>query len=457
MAPYDSLQQYQSTLETQDGAYEAYLAACAQSKELGISILKRSRPILGDRARITDWFIACCWDGHLKEAELLLEHRGYWIDIYSYPVCLEIMCREADVPVLELLLKYGHKLSFYTEKEQVLRYMIRHTYDRGILTLVLDHDGWFDWDKPSIKTLLLICKHGCLDLIKLVFGRLGTSINSDTAGQLFTTICRRHEPALVFFLDLYASVLKPPDIYSGLHNWPGRRRANILIIADLCIDSLEQGSFVIAFEQACISGDLDLIDKMIRTYLGMIQSCSWVTEQGLRASCKQGDIDTIAFILERLGPYVCDHLLIESHLYYDLEVVRMLIDSYRDLLVDSMPKVLQCACKEGDMDMAELLIGAIGSDISSEQVMAAFSNACTKGYDDIVRIMAASYSIIDFRTDSDYPSWVCRISTKTANLLNEIYGTTIKGRIISVEDHHWRQFIEDFELKHRYDSSISSE
>ena len=380
-----------------------------------------------DRARINYWFTKCYWSGHLKEAELLLEHRGYWIDVHSYPVCLGIMCREPNIPVLELFLKYGHKLRFFTEKEQLLRYMIRHTYDQGVLTLVRDHNGWFDWDRPSIETLLLICKHGCLDLIQLVFGLLKTSIDADVVGQLFSTVCLRHEPALVFFLDLYASVLKPSDIFAGLDGREARRISNILMIVDQCVDRLCIGSFMIGFEQACINYNLNLIDKMIRTYPDMIQTRSWVMHGGLQAICESHDIDAITFILERCGPHVCDHLFIWSYQYRDLEVVRILIDTYRDLVVDRMPKILLCACKCGDMDMVELLVKAIGTDINPEQVMTAFSNACVADHEDIVRLLAAHYCILDFRADSDYPSWVRSISINMASTLNEIYGTAIKG------------------------------
>lgn len=416
----------------EEQAFEDYIQACARSEADGVNELLHSKSSqLDNTARANRWFIRCCWNNYVTEAELLLKTSGSLINLRAYS-SLDLWCiyRANRAAILELLVKYAHERTVYTNKGQFLRYMLRHSRYRPIQTLMFDHEGWFDWDNPSIATLTSICKYASLELIKLVFGRLGPSISPDIICGLFPTIRHRYDQILIFFLDRYASVLTPEAVNSGLTNiCKQKRRSNVSIIMDLCMDKLTDWTFCVGFEHCCSTSNYGLMERMISSHMDRIKTDPVFIGHTLRRICMFQDIDTISFMLRMCGSLVCEYIFKESCEWDDLEACRMLIDTYHDQLVSCMPIELKNACAKGDTDIAELIIDVIEDSITADDCVLAFTAACSNNHMPIIELMSQRFPIIlNFGSNADHAPWVFKINTETEKLLDRIYGTTLSYR-----------------------------
>ena len=416
-------------------AFHNYIAACARSEADGVKELLRSRiSVLDNAARINEWFIKCCRDNCVTEAELLLKTCSHLINLRTYGSReLWYIYRGIRAAILELLVKYSPAGTFYASKGQFLRYMLRHSRYEPIQTLMFDHEGWFDWDNPCRDTLRSICRYANLSLIKPVFNRLGSNIKANTICGLFSDIRHRYDQILIFFLDSYACILTPQAIQWALIGGSKHKtRGNISIIVDKCMDKLTETSYNAGLIHCHQTSNYELMDQMLTSYANKIRSKPRFIKQALRYICVDEDIDTIGFLLERCGPVISERMFKISCEVGDLETCRLLIDTHRDQLVSCIPNLLWYACTDGDVDVVELLVDAFEDSIAVDKCASAFAAACSSNHRSIIKILARRFPLIlNFGSNEDHALWIPSITTKTARLLDRIYGTTLVDALMA--------------------------
>lgn len=411
-------------------ALKDYISACAKGE--GISELIHSKTSqLDEKDRINCWFTACCLGGHSKEAELLLQNCGRKVDLFTASLpALRYVIRTCNTVMLELLIKYGRQLRAYTNKRQLLCYMIRHNCCKTVRTLIFKHEGWFEWDSPDFETVKTICRYGTLSLIYsvlsygLVFSRNEDSCEPEVVDVLFLNTCRRRDEILSCFLDHYADRLDSYTLLCGLRVCKPSMSSNIGTIVDTCLHNLNYSSLVIGLEYACHTCDHALIEKLV-CYLKTMEGGSEMIESELRTRYEYGDIDTFRFVIKRWGYVMCHKLLtiMCDCSRSDLEIIRMLVESHGDQLVGVLPRALHRFCTIGDMDIAELLVDCIGDNISSIDCVRAFNSACAGNHCSIIKLLTDKYrSILCFYSHSDFSFRWQTVNAETIDLLKEIYG-----------------------------------
>lgn len=409
----------------EDKAFDDYISACTRGE--GISELTHSNTSqLGDKARINHWFSACCLGGHHREAELLLQNCGRKVDLFTASLpALRYVIRTCDVVMLELLIKYGRQLRAFTNKEQLLCYIIRHNCTSTVGTLIFEHKGWFDWEIPDLETVKTICRYSDLNLVYSVFSYgLVFSHEPDAVDTLFRIACRRSNEILSCFLDNYTDQLDSDALLSGLQVCKPSMSSNIGLIVDICLDNLNYSSLEIGLEYAFQACDRALIEKLV-CYMKTMEGGSEIIEGELNACWCREDIDTFRFVIERWGNVMCHKLLtiMCNSGNGDLEIIRMLVSSHGDQLMDVLPRALSIFCTIGDLDIVELLIDCIGDNISSTDCIRAFNRACTGNHSSIIKLLTDKYcNVLCFHSYADFSFRWQFVNAETIGLLKEIYG-----------------------------------
>ena len=314
-------------------------------------------------------------------------------------------------------------------------------------------------------------------LFKLVIDRFRTEITPAIAGQLFHMLCHKNDvydrrAKVEIALDTWDSILDPDVIEISLANcwdrivtkrwgrivakrWdasencgglvgqaivkkyidklPGQERGGSLSTEERMIPRVWQQTrrgprygtaMVVCYHPLNLELLGILIDKSLEDTDLVLEHLTHV----LLECCDNEDIETFAFILERAGSCIYALALELWCEMGNLEAVTMLFEVGKTELMTHAPQAFVQACKQGDTELALLLIKLAGDSICESSYHDAFYPACRFGYVNVILMLAELWPCVQPNINSLHPA---RIERGIICWLNATFNSSLdptKGR-----------------------------